>query len=129
MTDEEDDDAYRNVADDRVNMERDTQKKAFLAQLWTEIGRLPVRQRSVLLLGMKDAAGNSPLDLFVTARIATLRQMAQTLELDWDAFAALWKELPLEDKRIAALLGISPENVRFQRNAARNRLKERQDQE
>jgi RNA polymerase sigma factor (sigma-70 family) len=118
-------DPYENVADPETDVERAVERREFLQRLWVEIGRLPVRQRAALLLNMRDTSGISTLDLFVLTRIARHREIAAALEMPWEQFAGLWAELPLDDKRIAALLGISVENVRYQRFAARARLQER----
>ena len=116
---------YEEMPDKTQNMERDTERRDLLARVWAEICRLQVSQRIVLLLGMKDDKGGSPLDLLASQRVVGLRQIAEQLEMQWSDFARVWQEVPLDDKRLAGMLHISEENVRFKRHAARARLRER----
>src|SRR5262245_49653528 len=80
------------------------EKRMFLQRLWEELQQLPVNQRAALLLNLKDPSGSGCITLFPATGIATLPQLAATLEIDLNAFAALWNDLPLEDARIAELL-------------------------
>ena len=118
-------DRYDETPDTTQNIERDTEQRDLLAKVWAEICRLQVSQRMVLLLGMKDDTGGSPLDLLVSQRVVGLRQIAAQLEMQWNDFARVWQEIPLDDRRLAGMLHISEENVRFKRHAARARLRQR----
>ena len=119
---EEEDAPETDPADPNVDLEGDVQKRAFLVHLWEEIKRLPFKQRACLLWNMRDTAESNMLDLLVTTRTTRYEEIAQALETPWEAFVALWKKVPLEDKQIAELLQITEGNVRVQRHTARARL-------
>jgi DNA-directed RNA polymerase specialized sigma24 family protein len=101
------------------------EKKLFLQRLWDELQLLPVNQRIALLLNLKDAGGGVCITLFCATGIASLRQLAETLELSSERFAELWNELPLEDARIAELLGVTRQQVINARKSGRERLARR----
>ena len=96
-----------------------------LAQLWDEIGVLPVGQRTALLLNLRDAAGGSALGYLPATGVASIRQIAAVLEIAVETFASLWKRLPLDDKEIASLLDVPRQKVINMRLAARQRLARR----
>jgi DNA-directed RNA polymerase specialized sigma24 family protein len=100
-------------------------RRAFLSQLWTEICELPPRQRTAFLLNLRDEKGCSAIELFPLLGLATIRQLASTLEIPECEFAGLWNDLPLDDARIAARLGITRQQVINLRKSARERLERR----
>jgi len=85
---------------------------------WQEIRELPVPQRQALLLNLKDDA----LGLFVVTGTASLRALAETLDMEVTVLAALWNELPLSDNNLAVRLGCTRQQVINLRMAARKRL-------
>ncbi|HEX6185305.1 MAG TPA: hypothetical protein VFZ44_15580 [Pyrinomonadaceae bacterium] len=101
------------------------EKRIFLQRLWDELQQLPVNQRAALLLNLKDAGGRGCITLFPVTGIATLRQLADALEMSADGFARLWNELPIEDARIAELLGLTRQQVINARKSGRERLARR----
>jgi hypothetical protein len=101
------------------------EKRIFLQRLWEEVRQLPRNQRAALLLNLKDAGGHGCIALFPATGIATLRQLAETLEVDAERLAELWNELPLEDARIAEMLGLTRQQVINARKSARERLTRR----
>jgi len=101
------------------------EKRIFLQRLWEELQQLPLNQRAALLLNLKDADGRGCIALFPATGIATLRQLANALEMTADKFAPLWNELPLEDARIAELLGLTRQQVINARKSGRERLTRR----
>lgn len=101
------------------------EKRIFLQRLWQELQQLPLNQRAALLLNLKDAEGRGCIALFSITGIATLRQLADALEMNADRFAELWNELPLEDTRIAGLLGLTRQQVINARKSGRERLTRR----
>jgi RNA polymerase sigma factor (sigma-70 family) len=101
------------------------EKRIFLQRLWEELQQLPLNQRAALLLNLKDAEGRGCIALFPATGIATLRQLAEALEMSADGFAQLWNELPLEDARIAELLGLTRQQVINTRKSGRERLTRR----
>ncbi len=102
-----------------------TEKKMFLQRLWEELTQLPVNQRAALLLNLKDASGFGCITLFPATGIATIRQLAAALELTGERLAELWNELPIEDSRIAELLGLTRQQVINARKSGRERLARR----
>ncbi|HYR85184.1 MAG TPA: hypothetical protein VE422_13960 [Terriglobia bacterium] len=101
------------------------EKRIFLQRLWEEVRRLPRNQRAALLLNLKDAGGRGCIALFPATGIATLRQLAEVLEITAEKLAALWNELPLEDTIIAEMLRLTRQQVINARKSARERLARR----
>jgi RNA polymerase sigma factor (sigma-70 family) len=101
------------------------EKRIFLQRLWEELRQLPPNQRAALLLNLKDAGGTGCITLFLVTGVATLRQLADVLGMPADDFAQLWNELPLEDARIAELLGLTRQQVINARKSGRERLARR----
>lgn len=101
------------------------EKRIFLQRLWQEIQLLPMNQRSALLLNLRDAEGRGCIALFLVTGVATLRQLAEVLELTAERFAEIWNELPLEDQAIAELLGLTRQQIINARKSGRERLARR----
>jgi hypothetical protein len=97
----------------------------FLRRLWEELQQLPLNQRAAFLPQLKDAEGRGRIALFPATGIATLRQLAEALEMRAERFAELWDELPLEDARIAELLGLTRKQLINARKWGRQRLARR----
>jgi RNA polymerase sigma factor (sigma-70 family) len=97
----------------------------YLARLWREVGALPISQRHALLLNLREMGQASALSLFVETGIVNLRQIAETLEIQLEAFTALWNQLPLDDNSIATRMGITRQRVINLRKSARKRLERR----
>ncbi|MFI5179332.1 MAG: hypothetical protein ACHQO8_12240, partial [Vicinamibacterales bacterium] len=57
--------------------------------------------------------------------IATIRQIAEVLDIPALDLAALWSELPLDDTRIGARLKLTRQQVINLRKSARERLSRR----
>jgi hypothetical protein len=112
-----------------VAVERDqawrTEKRMFLQRLWEELRQLPVNQRVALLFNLKDAGGFGCITLFPAMGIATMRQLAETLEMSAENLATIWNDLPFEDTRIAELLGLKRQQVINARKSGRERLARR----
>lgn len=101
------------------------EKRIFLQRLWEELQQLPVNQRAALLLNLRDASGFSCITLFPATGIATMRQLAQALEMSAESLAEMWNDLPLEDARIAESLGLTRQQVINARKSGRERLARR----
>jgi RNA polymerase sigma factor (sigma-70 family) len=101
------------------------ENEEYLKRLWAEVQLLTLRQRTALLLNLRDAAGADALDLLPATGTATLRQIAGALAIEPEALARLWPKLPLEDRDIAARLGVTRQQVINLRKAARARLRRR----
>lgn len=104
---------------------RRLEKKTFLRRLWEELQQLPPNQRAALLLNLRDEGGRGCITLFPVTGVATLHQLAEALGMDAEGFARLWNELPLEDARIAELLGLTRQQVINARKSGRARLARR----
>lgn len=90
-------------------------------RVWDEIRGLPLRQRQALLLNLKDDA----MGLFLMTGTASLRGIAETLDMPVETLAAQWNDLPLADNVVAARLGCTRQQVINLRMAARKRLANR----
>jgi RNA polymerase sigma factor (sigma-70 family) len=101
------------------------EKRMFLQRLWEELQQLPTNQRAALLLNLKDASGHGCITLFPATGVATLKQLAEVLQMPLEDFAELWNELPVEDARIAELLGLTRQQVINARKSGRERLARR----
>ena len=99
--------------------------RQYLALLWREIIALPARQRTALLLNLRDIGGANALTLFLLLGIATLPDIAAAIEVSAEELVSLWDELPFDDMAIAGRLGISRQQVINLRKAARARLARR----
>lgn len=104
-------------ADDRI----------FLKQLWMEIGKLPLNMRTVLLLNLRGPEGRNVIDLLPATGIASVRDMANALEMPVEQLAALWIDLPLDDQALAARLNATRQQVINLRASARRRLTRQMD--
>ena len=113
------------IADPQVNIDSEMEQRAYLQLVWTEICRLPLRQRTALLLNLRDPQGGDIIALFNIAGVASLRQIGEALEIPAEQFAAMWNELPLNDIAIASQLGVTRQQVINLRKAARERLARR----
>jgi hypothetical protein len=96
-----------------------------LSRLWTEIQDLPVRQRQALLLNLRDGEGRGVVGLLPLTGTASLRQIADALEMGHGELAALWHDLPLDDAAIAGRLSATRQQVINLRKSARERLARR----
>ena len=90
-------------------------------RVWSEIRELPIRQRQALLLNLKDEG----LSLFLATGTASLRAVAEALEMPIHALAALWNDLPLSDIQVADRIGCTRQQVINLRMSARKRLSNR----
>lgn len=113
------------IADDRPRIDQSVEQRFYLQRLWNEIRELPLRQRIVLLLNLKDGYGSSQLEMLPFTGVATIREIAGVLEMDHEEFAKLWYELPMEDAQIAERLDLTRQQVINLRKSARQRLARR----
>ena len=114
-------DALEAFPDPRPGIDRTLQERRRVGEAWAEIRELPVRQRQALLLNLRDDA----IGLFVVTGTASLRAIAECVDMTVEMLAALWPELPLSDNAIAARLGGTRQQVINLRMAARKRLANR----
>jgi RNA polymerase sigma factor (sigma-70 family) len=93
-----------------------------LRHLWSEIQKLPLRQRAALLLNLRDAEGREAVTNLVQARIATPEALEEALQLPRGKIVELWNRLPMDDATIADQFGLSRQQVVNSRLSARRRL-------
>lgn len=98
------------------------EQRDFLRMLWREIRLLPLLQRKALLLNLRDSEIVNPVALLVLTATTSFDEIAAAMEMSREALAALWNDLPLDDLRIAAMLGMSRQQVINLRKSARKRL-------
>jgi DNA-directed RNA polymerase specialized sigma24 family protein len=98
-----------------------TEQRALIKHLWQEICKLSIRQRTALLLNLRDEEGYG-IALFPYSGIATIKQIAELLEIPYEQFAKMWNDLPIDDATIANHLGLMRQQVINLRKAARERL-------
>lgn len=110
------------IADSRENAETSLDRRSWLQQVWAEITELPVKQRFCLLLNLRDHQGGPAIALLPATGVASIRKIAEALEMAPEELAALWKDLPLEDSAVASRLGITRQQVINLRKTARERL-------
>ena len=101
-----------------------TEMGAWIRHIWGEIRELPGRQRAALLLNLRSPSG-AAIELIEDLGIATFSVLADTLEMTKEELAEIWNRLPLDDKEIAARLGVERQQVINLRSAARQRLQRR----
>jgi len=111
--------------DSRLTVEAEVEQRLYLRRLWSEVRQLPPRQRSALLLNLRDEQGSGIIELLPLTGIATIREIAAAVEMPAEEFAGLWSELPLDDAAIAAHLGLTRQQVINLRKSARERLARR----
>ena len=99
--------------------------RQYLRVLWDEIRELPPRQRAALLLNLREPSAGNAVVLLVVVGIATLDEIAEAIGMPRAELEAIWDEMPLDDLRIAALLGVTRQQVINMRKSARERLSRR----
>ncbi|MDX2042506.1 MAG: hypothetical protein SF097_14895 [Acidobacteriota bacterium] len=121
----DDDEGVAELPGKDADISLQVEKRIFLQRLWEEVQLLPPNQRTALLLNLRDAEGRGCIALFLVTGVATLRQLAEALELTAERFAAVWNDLPLDDQTIAELLGLQRQQIINARKSARERLARR----
>lgn len=120
-----DEDAALNVPDPNASVAQTLLHREHLVRLWHEVRDLPVNQRSAVLLNLRDEDGQSALPLLPLTGIATIRQIAEVLEIPAIDLAGIWNSLPLDDLKIAERLTLTRQQVINLRKSARERLARR----
>jgi RNA polymerase sigma factor (sigma-70 family) len=123
-------DARPAVTDDDIpttqpNPTAHVEMRQFLESLWTEIQLLPQNQRVALLLNSRDAEDVHAVALILTVGVAALGEVAAVMGMKSEELLALWERLPLDDRAIAARLGVTRQQVINLRRSARERLARR----
>jgi RNA polymerase sigma factor (sigma-70 family) len=105
--------------------ETNLETRRSLELLLAELQELNPFQRKALLLNMTDSYGYG-IEWFVFTGIATEKDLSDLLEVPLEEFRGLLDRLPMTDKQIAQMLGITPMKVANIRKSVRDRLKRRQ---
>jgi len=99
--------------------------RRWMTELWTQIRELPQPQRVALLLNLRCSSETAAVGLLPLIGVASIREIAQTLEWEAEELAAIWNQLPLDDLAIAERLGVTRQRVINLRKSARERLSRR----
>ena len=110
------------LAEERPGVDRELEDRQFLSRLWDEIRELPRGQRVALLLNLRDNQGRDRLRLFPVTGVATLGEIARSLEIPMAELERFWDRLPLDDRTIAERLAVTQRQVINLRKSARARL-------
>ena len=113
------------LADPGVGPEASLDQRRLAERLWQEITQLPVRQRVALLLNLRDPQGTGVLWIFPVTGVASMRAIADALEMTMEELAALWSQLPMDDNTLAERLACTRQQVINLRMSARKRLSNR----
>jgi len=113
------------IADARPDAYTESERRDYLKRLWNEIADLLPRQRAAVLLNLRDENGRGVIDLWLIVGVVTVEKIAAALEMTTEKFAELWNHLPLDDNRIAEILGLTRQQVINLRKSARERLARR----
>ncbi len=114
-----------NIPDERRHIDREFDRRMYLAKLWGEIAQMSPAHCAALLLNLKDAHGACAIDLFLITGVASFAQLAGALGQTEEWLAAIWNSLPVDDLTIAAHLGLGRQQVINLRKSARQRLAKR----
>ncbi|MGE0641440.1 MAG: hypothetical protein AB7G12_16255 [Thermoanaerobaculia bacterium] len=121
----DDDEGEREIAETRPGAQRQLEDRQYLEALWAEVALLPLRQRTALLLNLRDDQGRDRLRLLPATGVVDLPTLAASLALEIEELRQLLPELPLEDRLIAERLDATPRQVINLRKSARARLARR----
>jgi RNA polymerase sigma factor (sigma-70 family) len=101
------------------------ESRQFLEALWSEILQLGRPHRAALLLNLRDGGGINAIPQFLLLGIASFDEIASAIGIAPEALAEIWNSLPLEDLKIAEMLGATRQQVINFRKTARERLARR----
>lgn len=93
-----------------------------LKRIWQKVEGLPRQHRAALLLSMRSSGGAHCAGLLVFLNIVSMEGLATAIGVTATELDSLWDELPLDDIRIAALLGVTRRQVIDLRKSARRSL-------
>ena len=113
------------VADPAPSISAVLEQRTALQDVWKELVALPPRQRSALLLNLRDPDGGAILQLLPATGVVSMAEIAAALGVTAKDLARLWPDLPLDDLSIAARLGITRQQVINLRKSGRARLARR----
>ncbi len=107
-------------------------QKRYLHIIWAEIRTFPAHLRKVWLLSLKESRKTEAVSLLLKKRIATIKEIADALEVSLEEFSEIFAKLPMSSREIADFLGIKDkgktskeQRVDSLRSIARNLLRYR----
>jgi hypothetical protein len=77
-----------------------------LRQIWDVILTFRFNLRAVLILSLKESGKTEVVTLLLKKRIATIKEIAEALEISLDEFSDIFARLPMSSREIADFLGI-----------------------
>ncbi|CAN5800167.1 hypothetical protein BH20ACI4_BH20ACI4_01530 [soil metagenome] len=84
-------------------------QKNYLRLLFEEIKSFPANQRKVLLLSLKEKGKTEVITLLLKKRIASIKEIADALEVSLEEFSEIFARLPMTSLEIADFLDIKDE--------------------
>jgi hypothetical protein len=78
----------------------------YLRRVWDEIKTFPPNQRKVLILSLKESGKTEVVTLLLKKRIATIKEIADALEISLEEFSEIFAKLPMSSAEIAEFLDI-----------------------
>jgi DNA-directed RNA polymerase specialized sigma24 family protein len=118
-------DAVDDIPDAAAGIGDVLEQRDALLRVWKEIVELPARQRAALLLNLRDPEGGAVLQLLPSTGVVTQAGIASALGMALEQLTRVWNRLPLDDLSIAAILGLTRQQVINLRKSARARLARR----
>lgn len=79
---------------------------SMLRQIWDEVRTFPGNQRKALILSLRESRDTEAVSLLLRNRIATIKEIAEALEVDLEEFSAIFERLPMSSLEIADFLSI-----------------------
>jgi RNA polymerase sigma factor (sigma-70 family) len=114
---------HESIADARPPGQLAVERQRDLERIWHKIEGLPPKHRAALLLGLRLADGTDGAGVLVFLKVTSMSDLAAAIDVSVGELEdLLWDELPLDDIRIAAHLGVTPRQVIDLRKSARRSL-------
>ena len=115
----------RVVTEDAPKYDKILEERAALRKLWAEVRQLPAKQRETFIFSFANSKGEDLLSLLFEAGVVTPSQLATELGLSLDYLMMIWKEMPMRNVDIAALLKVERQQVNKWRHRAMKHLAKR----
>ena len=97
--------------EDVLSAESALERRALLGRLWEALKEMPLPQRTVFFFGFRDCSGDDLLSLMLDANTATPVEIAEQLGFSAAALMSVWREMPLDNAAMEALLGFSRQHI------------------
>ena len=115
-------DTNYSLTDPNVRIDKLLELRSRLGSLWAAVLELPSAHRKALLLNLRDEGCDNLLAALPLTGTATIRQIAESLEMKFEELAEIWNSLPWDDNSIAEHLGVTRQQVINLRQTARAKL-------